>query len=498
MNVLKKIEPVLVANRGEIAARVIRTCKAHGIRVYALRDVRDKTAVYAREADRVIDVHHEFRDAEEILTIAKRHQAGSIHPGYGFFAENADFAQQVEAAGITFIGPNSSVIRQMGDKGLARELAEKAGVPVLTGVPVTSRDSIAPVAGIGFPILLKATAGGGGKGMRVVTKESDLAAEIESLQKEATRLYGNASIIAEKYLTDCRHVEVQIMGNCEGKNFALFDRDCSLQRNNQKIIEEAPAPGIPDEVRTKMKSSAVQLANNVGYKGAGTIEFLYDPSAKSFYFLEMNTRLQVEHTVTEQITGLDLVLEQLKTAAGIPAEYADVAAEGAAIEARICAELPDSTFRPSAGVIFRYLIPQTLPGIRIDSGVGEGSEISAAYDNMIAKVIATAPNRREAATLLRDALSQVVILGVHTNIPLLRHLLDSEMFLEQKMHTKAILPEIQNLGEPPDSVGIAAILEYLREQQTHSKDIEGLKNFQLFNEPKIFFNDLTKEKEDSL
>ncbi|RME89798.1 MAG: ATP-grasp domain-containing protein [Candidatus Hydrogenedentota bacterium] len=483
---IQKLSPLLVANRGEIAQRVIRTCRRIGIDVIALKDKEEKYAPYTKGASQVLSVSGQFRDANEIIMLAKKANAKSIHPGYGFFAENPDFAEQCRQAGILFIGPTPEVIAKMGDKKEAKELAKKARVPVLEGVEANLK-TLSEIEAMTFPVLLKAASGGGGKGMRIVEHKNQLRETLLSLQEEAKRLYGNPTVLAESYLTKCRHVEVQILGNANGENFAISDRDCSLQRNNQKIIEEAPAPGLDEEVRKNLREAAVHLANAVQYTGAGTVEFLYDPNSHEFYFLEMNTRLQVEHTITEEITGMDLVEEQLKIAAGFTGRYEGVIEKGVAIEARLCAEKPDSSFQPSAGEILKWMEPKNRDWLRIDSGYDTHSIVSPHYDNMLAKVIVRANTRKEAIEKLTEALQEFIILGVDSNIPLLIHLLHHPIFVQENMHTKAVYEMLTTLKPNPLHVDMAAMLYYAHLANTLSSDLGDRRNFMLFDEPSIFY-----------
>ncbi len=458
---------LLILNRGEIACRIIRSAQQLNLTCIAVYEAAEKDAMHVQLADEACELKSGYLDIEAILKILREHRVDAVHPGYGFLSENAQFAEALEKAGITFIGPPASAIAQMGDKNAARELAEQARVPVMKGFHLASGKAFNEAElkkmaeQVGYPILLKATAGGGGKGMTIVHESGQLFSEYERLRAEALRLFRNDALIVERFLEKARHVEVQIIGNHNKKNFVLFDRDCSMQRNNQKILEEAPAPGIDDAVRQKMHEAAVRLADQVGYSNAGTIEFLFDAASQDFFFLEMNTRLQVEHTVTEMITGLDLVKEQIHIAAGRDTEYTNVSSHGWAIEARVCAESPDTSFTPDAGRLVYYREPA---GVRIDSGVRINSEILPMYDNMIAKVIAWGEDRVTALNKLVSALQEYVILGVKTNIPQLIQLLETPEFKSASHFTRfAASYEIHGLLPEEDAARIAAINVYFQE-----------------------------------
>jgi acetyl-CoA carboxylase biotin carboxylase subunit len=428
---------LLIANRGEIACRVIRTARRMGLRTITVYSDADANALHVKMADEAVHigpapVRESYLRADAILAAARQTGAEAIHPGYGFLSENAEFAEACAAAGIIFVGPPASAIRAMGLKDRAKALMAKAGVAVVPGYlgDDQSAKHLASEAGkIGYPVLIKAVAGGGGKGMRRVDDAKDFAAALEGAQREGQSSFGDARVLIEKYVTRPRHIEMQVFGDSHGNVVHLFERDCSLQRRHQKVIEEATAPGMPEAVRKAMGEAAVKAAKAVGYVGAGTIEFIADASeglkADRFWFMEMNTRLQVEHPVTEAITGYDLVEWQLRVASGekLPATQSDIHAKGHAVEARLYAEDPQKGFLPSIGTLERLSIPEGE--VRVDTGVREGDTISPFYDPMIAKVIAYAGTREAAIAKLADALSASQIAGLRTNnaflIRCLRH-----------------------------------------------------------------------------
>ncbi len=450
---------ILIANRGEIAVRVIRTARRMGLRTIAVYSDADAGALHVQMADEAVrigpaPVRESYLKGEAILAAAKQTGAEAIHPGYGFLSENAAFAEACAAAGIVFVGPPPTAIRAMGLKDRAKALMEKAGVAVVPGYlgDDQSTDRLAKEAGkIGYPVLIKAVAGGGGKGMRRVDAAADFAAALEGAQREGKSSFGDDRVLIEKYVSRPRHIEMQVFGDIHGNVVHLFERDCSLQRRHQKVIEEATAPGMPDAMRQAMGAAAVKAAKAVGYVGAGTIEFIADASeglkADRFWFMEMNTRLQVEHPVTEAITGFDLVEWQLRVAGGekLPASQTDIYAKGHAVEARLYAEDPQTGFLPSVGKLERLRLPES---VRVDSGVREGDTISPFYDPMIAKVIAHAPTREAAIAKLADALSSVQIAGVRTNNAFLIRCLRHPDFIASNIdtgfigrHEAALIPE---------------------------------------------------------
>ncbi|KEO82543.1 acetyl-CoA carboxylase biotin carboxylase subunit [Tumebacillus flagellatus] len=435
---------VLVANRGEIAVRVIRACRELGIPTVAIYSEADREALHVQLADEAYCVgptlsRDSYLNIKNILSLATAVGVDAIHPGYGFLAENADFAEFCKACGITFIGPDSSAIEKMGDKSSAKDTMKKANVPTVPGTEGLVEDideALAIADTIGYPIIIKATAGGGGKGIRIAQDREDLARLIQMAQTEAQTAFGNAGVYLEKYITEMRHVEIQVMGDKHGNAIYLGERDCSIQRRLQKLIEEAPSPALTEEKRREMGEAAVAAAKAVNYSGAGTIEFIYD-SEGNFYFMEMNTRIQVEHPVTEMITGIDLIKEQIRVAAGEPLSIAqeDVVLDGWAIECRINAEDPDKNFMPCPGKITRYLPPGGF-GVRVDSAAYEGYTVNPFYDSMIAKLIVWAPTREEAILRMHRALSEFKIDGIKTTIPFHLKVLRHEKFIEGDVTTK--------------------------------------------------------------
>jgi propionyl-CoA carboxylase alpha chain len=402
---------LLVANRGEIARRVIRSAHAMGIRCVAVYVDADADAPFVADADEAVRLSDSYRDGAAILGAARATGAGAIHPGYGFLSENAGFAAEVKAAGIAWVGPSPEAIEQMGDKLAAKALAEKAKVPTLPG----SED---PEAGdaVGYPLLVKAAAGGGGKGMRVVESPGALAESVAAARREALGGFGDDRVFLERYVARARHIEIQILGDAHGNVVHLGERECSIQRRHQKILEESPSPRVDSALRNRMGDAALRLASELGYESAGTVEFLLDDDSGEFFFLEVNTRLQVEHPVTEAVTGIDLVREQLRIAAGETLGYAqeDIRFDGAAIEARLYAEDPANDFLPAIGTLSAF-VPAAEPEVRWDSGVAAGSVIGTDFDPMLAKVIAFAPTRVEAAGRLALALERTHLGGVTTN-----------------------------------------------------------------------------------
>ncbi len=415
----------MVANRGEIARRVIRGARALGLRCVAVYVDADTDAPYVREADVAMRLTTSYLDGDAILAAAKMSSVEAIHPGYGFLSENGEFAANVEAAGLVWIGPSPRVIDAMGDKIAAKKLAVRAGVPVLA-----SSEDPNDASSIGYPLMVKAVAGGGGKGMRVVTDASQLDEAVAAARREAKSGFGDDRIFLERYVASSRHVEIQILGDRYGNLVHLGERDCSIQRRHQKLIEESPSPIVDDDLRRAMGNAALNLARAIGYKSAGTVEFLVDDATHDFYFLEVNTRLQVEHPVTEEVTGIDLVREQLRVAQGERLGYGqdDVHFSGSAIEVRLCAEDPSVGFLPATGTLFAFETPRE-PSVRWESGVERGSVVTVAFDPLLAKVVAHAPTRVEAAATLARALERLHLGGVTTNRDFLVATLRSEHFL---------------------------------------------------------------------
>jgi acetyl-CoA carboxylase, biotin carboxylase subunit len=433
---------ILVANRGEITVRIIRACRELDIPVVVIYSDADRTALHVRYADEAYPIGpapsvESYLCAERIIEVALKAGADAIHPGYGFLSENARFARRCAEVGLAFIGPSPEAMEAMGDKVAARRRMEAAGVALVPGTPpLTDADQArALIAPIGYPVVLKPSAGGGGKGMRVVHEESELAAALEGARSEARSSFGDDTVYAERYIANPRHIEIQVLADDHGHTVHLFERECSIQRRHQKIIEEAPSPFISEATRQAMGAAAVKAAASVAYAGAGTIEFLVD-SDQRFYFLEMNTRLQVEHAVTEMITGIDLVKMQLTVAAGgvLPFTQADIRRDGAAIECRIYAEDPDHDFMPSPGRITALRAPGG-PGVRDDIGVYEGYEVPIYYDPLLSKLAAWGRDRDEAIGRMRRALSEYVVEGIETNIPFHQRILRHPDFLAGDVDT---------------------------------------------------------------
>ncbi len=425
------VRTVLIANRGEIAVRIARACRTAGLRAVAVYSEADRGAVHVRAADAAVPIgpapaRASYLDQEALLAAARTAGADAVHPGYGFLAESAAFARAVEAAGLVWIGPPPEAIATMGDKLAARGAAERAGVPVVPGATVAAGDLAEArrrAAALGYPVLVKAAAGGGGKGMRAVAREADLGPALEAAAREAEAAFADGRVYLEKLLVRPRHVEVQVLGDRHGALVHLGERECSIQRRHQKIVEETPCPALSDPGRRELTAAALAIARAVGYASAGTVEFLLAPDGR-FYFLEMNTRLQVEHPITEWVSGVDLVAAQLAIAGGAPLGFAqdDVRLTGHAIEVRLCAEDPAAGFRPSPGPILAVREPGG-PGVRLDSGIAAGSVVPVEYDSLLAKLSAWGRNRTEALARLRAALDDTIILGPTTNLPFLADVL---------------------------------------------------------------------------
>jgi 3-methylcrotonyl-CoA carboxylase alpha subunit len=468
------ISKLLVANRGEIACRIFGTCRDLGITTVAVYSDADARAKHVREADEAVHIGpapapESYLNVDAILAAAKATGADAIHPGYGFLSENADFAEAVTKAGLIWVGPAASAIRSMGPKDEAKRIAEEAGVPVLPGYRGEAQDAktlTEAAKKIGFPLLIKAVSGGGGRGIRLVTKASELAGELESAVREATSSFGDGRVMLEKLVEQPRHIEVQVFGDSHGNVVHLYERDCSLQRRRQKVLEEAPAPGMPENVRKAMTDAAVALARAVKYEGAGTVEFIVDGSKPlsldTFWFLEMNTRLQVEHPVTEMITGQDLVEWQLLVASGeeLPLAQDEIPLHGHAIEARICAEDPAQGFMPGAGLILEFGMMEPADGeiVRWDAGFETGDRVPSNYDSMIAKLIVHEGNRHAACERLIDTLSHLQLAGVPSNAGFLSRCASSEAFLTHTHHVNWIAEQGDALTDPPSDHALAAVL----------------------------------------
>jgi len=444
---------ILIANRGEIAVRVIRTCREMGIETVAVYSQADRLALHVRMADEAYEIgpppaRESYLVQEKIIETAKRSGAEAIHPGYGFLSENAEFAEAVAAAGLIFIGPNGEAMRKMGDKTAARKLMQSAGVPTVPGSKDAVEDPNAALAiaeEVGFPVLIKASAGGGGKGMRLVHRSEDLISLFKTAASEARSAFGDDRVYVEKYVENPRHIEFQILADHHGQIVHLGERECSIQRRHQKVIEESPSSRLDEKMRRQMGEAAVEAARRCGYANAGTIEFIVDKN-RHFYFLEMNTRLQVEHPVTEMVTGLDLVRLQLEIAAGgkLPFQQEQIEKRGHAIECRIYAEDPQNNFLPSIGKL-KYMQRPGGCGIREDSGVGEGDTISIYYDPMLAKLIAWGANRDEAIRRMRRALNEYEIAGVRTTIPFCLWVLNHPKFCAGEFDTHFVQNEFHDV-----------------------------------------------------
>ncbi|WP_019870222.1 acetyl-CoA carboxylase biotin carboxylase subunit [Salinispora oceanensis] len=444
------IESLLVVNRGEIARRIIRTAKRLGVRAVAVHSEADAGLPFVTEADEAVCVGpanpaQSYRNVEAVLAAAKSTGAQAIHPGYGFLSENADFAQAVTSSGLLWVGPGPEAITAMGDKINARNLMAAAGVPVAAGTTEPAADLTAAVdaaAEIGYPVMVKAAAGGGGMGMGIANDEAALRTEYDKVRAFAERMFGDGSVLIERYFPRVRHVEVQILGLADGRVVALGERECSVQRRNQKLVEESPSPAVTPELRSRLLAAAVRAGEAVGYRNAGTVECLLDPTTGEFFFLEMNTRLQVEHPVTELVYGVDLVEEQLRVAAGLPPTFDPdaLAPRGHAVELRINAEDP-KRFLPGPGVITTWTEP-TGEGVRVDSGYVAGNTVTPFYDSLMAKLIVSGVDRAEAISRARAAVAQFQLAGPKNNLPFFVELLDNPEFLSGDYDT-GIVPRMR-------------------------------------------------------
>lgn len=500
------IKKILVANRGEIAVRIIRSCREMGIESVAIYSDADRTSMHVRYADEAYRVgpapsSESYLQMNKIIAIAKKSGAQAIHPGYGFLSENAEFASRIRKAKLIFIGPSSEAIISMGDKMTARELMKKAGVPIVPGseeLPKLPAQIKKVAADIGYPVMIKASAGGGGKGMRLVESEKELLEAVKRAQSEARAAFGNDAVYLEKYLKEPHHIEFQILADNHGNVVHLFERECSVQRRHQKVVEETPSPFVTPELRQAMAVQAIAAAKSVNYSGAGTIEFLVDKD-RNFYFLEMNTRLQVEHPITEYITGIDLVRAQINIANNLPLAFKqeEILQKGHAIECRIYAEDPQNNFSPSPGKIKHITEPLGL-GVRTDGYVYGGYEIPLFYDPLISKLIVWAPNRPDAIERMKRALFEYKITGVKTNISFVLRIMEAIPFMEGNYNTHFIDSNIDFLLQPSkkciDCENIAMIVAFIdyenkqRKRQDFAKDKGGKtsnwKNFgRLFHHP---------------
>ncbi|WP_426305229.1 acetyl/propionyl/methylcrotonyl-CoA carboxylase subunit alpha [Acidovorax facilis] len=489
---------ILIANRGEIACRVAATAKRLGVKTVAVYSDADANAKHVAVCDEAVHIggsapKDSYLRWERIIDAAKATGAQAIHPGYGFLSENEDFAKACAEAGLVFIGPPASAINAMGLKAESKRLMEQAQVPLVPGYHGADQDSALlqrEADRIGYPVLIKASAGGGGKGMRAVDKAEDFAAALDSCKREAINSFGDDAVLVEKYVQRPRHIEIQVFGDTHGNCVYLFERDCSVQRRHQKVLEEAPAPGMTPELRARMGEAAVAAAKAVNYVGAGTVEFIveqpggYDaPEQMKFYFMEMNTRLQVEHPVTEAITGLDLVEWQLRVASGepLPLKQEDLRIHGHAIEARICAENPDNNFLPATGALNVYALPECVTfergAVRVDSGVRQGDAISPFYDSMVAKLIVHGDTRAQALARLDEALAQTHIVGLATNVQFLRRVARTDAFASAKLDT-ALIPREQAVLFHQEPVGLPlAAAAAVAQTLLHERASEGVDPF---------------------
>lgn len=447
----RKVDKVVIANRGEIALRILRTCREMGIRTVAVHSLADRDLMHVRMADESVCIGpnesaKSYLNIPAIISAAEVTDATAIHPGYGFLAENADFAEQVERSGFTFIGPTADVIRLMGDKISARHAMQKIGVPTVPGSDGPLDDNndktLKTAAKIGYPVIIKAAAGGGGRGMRVVHSEAALLNAVYVTQAEAKAAFGSDKVYLEKYLQNPRHIEIQILADGQGNAVHLGDRDCSVQRRNQKIIEEAPAPGIDAKARNAIAKRCVKACVDMGYRGAGTFEFLFEDG--EFYFIEMNTRIQVEHPVTEMITGIDIVRAQLNIAMGkkLAFKQSEIEMRGHALECRINAEDP-TTFIPSPGLVNLFHAPGG-PGIRVDSHLYSGYSVPPYYDSLVAKIICHGDNREQAILRMRQALDELIIKGIRTNTQLQQNLMRSSDFMRGGVSIHYLHKKLEN------------------------------------------------------
>ena len=467
---MKKITKIVIANRGEIALRVMRSAKEMGIATVAVYSEADRNALHVRYADEAVCIgpppsNQSYLVIEKIIAVAKETKAEAIHPGYGFLSENANFARAVKQAGLILIGPSPESMEMMGDKLSAKTAAKKYNIPLVPGTDyaISDVEEAKKVAKeVGFPILIKASAGGGGKGMRVVESAEEFDENLQRAVSEATAAFGDGSVFIERYVTAPRHIEIQVLGDTHGNIVHLFERECSIQRRHQKVVEEAPSSVLTEEIRTAMGNCAVQVAKACNYVGAGTVEFLLDEN-KNFYFLEMNTRLQVEHPVTEMITGIDLVKEQIKIAEGqkLSFKQEDLSIRGHAMEVRVYAEDPTNNFLPDIGKLKRYVRPQG-PGLRVDDGFEEGMDIPIYYDPMIAKLITYGSNRQESIDRMIRAIDEYIIVGCETTLPFCKYVMKHVAFTSGNFDTNFVkhyfTPDVLKSATTKDEETVAALI----------------------------------------
>ncbi|XP_011050854.1 PREDICTED: methylcrotonoyl-CoA carboxylase subunit alpha, mitochondrial isoform X2 [Acromyrmex echinatior] len=452
---INKINKILIANRGEIACRITKTAKKLGIKTVAVYSEADRNSMHVEQADEAYCIgpaqsSQSYLRKDKIISVVKQAKCQAVHPGYGFLSENTEFAQLCQKENIIFIGPPATAIRDMGIKNTSKAIMTKAGVPIIEGYhgdDQTNETLLVEARKIGFPLMIKAVRGGGGKGMRIAQKESDFVEALESARTESEKAFGDSAVLLEKYVTEPRHVEVQIFADKHGNAVFLFERDCSVQRRHQKVIEEAPAPGISQQLRQELGEAAVRAAKAVGYVGAGTVEFIMDRNNHSFHFMEMNTRLQVEHPITEAITGLDLVEWQLRVASGekLPLKQEQITLNGHAFEARIYAENPRNGFLPGAGHLLYLKPPEATDNVRVETGVRQNDEVSVHYDPMIAKLVVWGKDRSEALNVLISKLSEYNIAGLDTNIQFIKDLCKHSKFQSGEVHTGFIEENFEQL-----------------------------------------------------
>jgi len=467
---MKKITKIVIANRGEIALRVMRSAKEMGIATVAVYSEADRNALHVRYADEAVCIgpppsNQSYLVIEKIIAVAKETKAEAIHPGYGFLSENANFARAVRQAGLILIGPSPESMEMMGDKLSAKTAAKKYNIPLVPGTDyaISDVEEAKKVAKeVGFPILIKASAGGGGKGMRIVESADEFDENLQRAVSEATAAFGDGSVFIERYVTAPRHIEIQVLGDTHGNIVHLFERECSIQRRHQKVVEEAPSSVLTEEIRTAMGNCAVQVAKACNYVGAGTVEFLLDEN-KNFYFLEMNTRLQVEHPVTEMITGIDLVKEQIKVAEGqkLSFKQEDLSIRGHAMEVRVYAEDPTNNFLPDIGKLKRYVRPQG-PGVRVDDGFEEGMDIPIYYDPMIAKLITYGSNRQESIDRMIRAIDEYIIVGCETTLPFCNYVMKHDAFTSGNFDTNFVkhyfTPDVLKSATTKEEETVAALI----------------------------------------
>ncbi|RLA61845.1 MAG: biotin carboxylase [Epsilonproteobacteria bacterium] len=481
------IKKILIANRGEIALRIISTCREMGIKTVTIFTDIEKEYPHALHGDESFNIgsgplSDTYLNQAKLIEIAKKSNADAIHPGYGFLSENATFARLVEKEGLIFIGPTPEHMELMGDKIGCKQALEKMDIPFVPGYHGDNQEPLhllAKAKEIGFPLIVKASAGGGGKGMRLVLKEEEFISSLESAKREALNAFGNDLVLIEKYILKPRHIEVQVMGDTHGNYLHFYERDCSIQRRHQKIIEETPAPHLSDKIRDEITKSAASLIKEIKYRGAGTVEYLYSPEDESFYFLEMNTRLQVEHPITEMVTNCDLVRIQILVAAGkkIPLKQSDIKQTGHSIEVRLYAEDPDNEFLPSIGKVLHVGIP-TLKNVRLDTGYVAGNEVTINFDPMLAKLISWGENRDMARKKIIHSLDEVSFLGIKTNREYLKRILTTPEFGEGKIFTNFV-EEFKDLLGPRElsneELALSLAAQYLSKKtvQANSEDVAG-------------------------